>query len=61
MKKINLWIESQFNQYKRLWRIMKKPSMTEFKLISKVSGIGVLLLGLIGFSINILINFIKNF
>jgi protein translocase SEC61 complex gamma subunit len=42
----------------RVWRILKKPSGQEFKLISKVSAIGILALGLIGFIISLLIGFI---
>jgi protein transport protein SEC61 subunit gamma-like protein len=33
----------------RVFRIMKKPTMAEFKLVSKVSAIGILIIGLIGF------------
>lgn len=39
-------------QSMRVWRILKKPSGKEFKLISKVSAIGILALGLIGFIIS---------
>ena len=35
----------------RVWKILKKPSKDEFFMIAKVSGIGVLALGLIGFII----------
>jgi len=38
---------------------MKKPSMEEFKMISKVSAVGVLLLGLIGFLINLIVVLMK--
>lgn len=59
MANVKNWFKSQWTQYVRLWRIMKKPSLEEFKTISKVSAIGVLILGFIGFSINLLISFIK--
>ncbi len=59
MVKIKNWLSSQWTQYVRLWRIMKKPSMSEFKMIAKVSAVGVLLLGFLGFSINLIINLIK--
>ncbi len=42
---------------KRVWMIMKKPSMKEFELISKISAIGILLLGVIGFFFSILISY----
>lgn len=35
----------------RVWRILKKPSMEEFSTIAKVSALGVLLIGAIGFLI----------
>ena len=38
----------------RVWRILKKPSGYEFKTVSKVSAIGILALGLIGFIISII-------
>lgn len=59
MIKLKKWVESQSNQYLRLWRIMKKPSMDEFKMIAKVSAVGILLLGFLGFLINLIMSFIK--
>ncbi|MFH1376653.1 MAG: protein translocase SEC61 complex subunit gamma [Candidatus Woesearchaeota archaeon] len=41
-------------QCKRVLRITKKPSNEEFKIIVKVSGLGILLIGLVGFIIHIL-------
>ena len=40
---------------KRVWLVLKKPSRKEFEMVAKVSAIGVLLLGVIGFLISILI------
>ena len=37
----------------RVFRITKKPSKDEFKIIVKVSGIGILVIGFIGFVIKI--------
>ena len=42
-------------QSTRVWRILKKPSFAEFKLVSKISAIGILALGLIGFIVSIAI------
>ena len=50
------WIKNNFNQYKRVWRILKKPNMHEFKTIAKVSALGLLLIGAIGFVISVTIN-----
>jgi protein transport protein SEC61 subunit gamma-like protein len=38
-------------QYKRVWRLLKKPSKEEFLTISKVSAIGLLIIGALGFLI----------
>ena len=34
---------------KRVLQVTKKPNKTEFKTIVKVSGLGILIIGLIGF------------
>jgi len=34
---------------KRVWMVLKKPSKKEFQMIVKVSAIGILILGLLGF------------
>jgi len=44
-------IKSFVIQSKRVWHVLKKPSMLEFKTVSKVSAIGILILGAIGFII----------
>jgi len=38
---------------KRVFTITKKPSKEEFKIIVKVSGIGILIIGLLGFIIQV--------
>ena len=43
---------------KRVWKVTRKPSMNEFKIISKVSAIGILIIGLIGFLVSLLMIFI---
>jgi len=49
-----------YKQCKRVWMIMKKPSRKEFETISKVSAIGIALIGLLGFIISITMkSFIK--
>lgn len=50
--------KSFFLQCARVWRIMKKPTNEEFKNIAKVSAIGLLLIGLIGFLVAIVVNFV---
>jgi len=49
-------IQSFVLQCSRVWRIMRKPTSEEFKSISRVSAIGLLVIGLIGFLVAIVVN-----
>ncbi len=49
-------LKSFITQSIRVWKILKKPSSTEFKTVSKVSALGILALGLVGFLISIIMN-----
>ena len=40
---------------KRVWQILKKPTRKEFETISKVSAVGIMILGVLGFLISIII------
>jgi len=48
-------------QSKRVWHVLKKPSALEYKTVSKVSAIGILVLGAIGFIIADGIKLLKGF
>ena len=48
-------LKAFFSKSKRVWLVLKKPSRKEFEMIAKVSAIGVLLLGVIGFFVSILV------
>ena len=39
---------------KRVWQVTKKPSKDELTMIVKITGLGILVIGAIGFMINIL-------
>jgi len=39
---------------RRVWQVTKKPTKEELIIIVKVTGIGILVIGFIGFAINIL-------
>jgi len=41
-------------EYKRVLQVTKKPDRNEFLTVFKVSGIGILIIGAIGFAINML-------
>ena len=45
-------LKSSFIQYQRVWRILKRPTMEEFKTVSKVSAVGLLVIGALGFVIS---------
>jgi len=51
-------IKSFTAQSVRVWHLLRKPSNEEFKIVSKVSAIGLGLIGLIGFAITIIMSFI---
>jgi len=39
----------------RVWKIMRKPTSEEYKVISKVSILGLLVIGLLGFAISLVV------
>jgi protein transport protein SEC61 subunit gamma-like protein len=42
----------------RVWHLLRKPSLEEWKTVSKVSAIGMGVIGLLGFVITLLMKFI---
>lgn len=42
-------LKSFFIQSKRVWKLLKKPNKEEYRTIAKVSAIGILIIGAIGF------------
>ncbi|HTY43726.1 MAG TPA: protein translocase SEC61 complex subunit gamma [Patescibacteria group bacterium] len=40
-------------QCKRVWLILRKPTRKEFTTVAKVSALGILVLGLLGFLISL--------
>jgi protein transport protein SEC61 subunit gamma-like protein len=38
---------------KRVWMALKKPNRKEFEMVTKVSALGILLLGVLGFLVSI--------
>ncbi len=45
-------LKSFLAQCGRVWHILKKPTKEEFLMISKISALGILAIGLIGFLIS---------
>jgi len=48
-------LKAFFEKSKRVWLVLKKPSRKEFEMVAKVSAIGILILGALGFLISIII------
>jgi len=51
-------LKSFAKQCTRVWHLLKRPDKTEFTTIAKVSAIGLALVGVIGFAINLLMTFL---
>lgn len=47
-------------QSKRVWHVLRKPTGAEFKTVSKVSAIGILIIGAVGFIIADVIRIVGN-
>ncbi|MCA9477916.1 MAG: protein translocase SEC61 complex subunit gamma [Nanoarchaeota archaeon] len=52
-------LKSFYAECVRVFRITKKPTKEEYKAIVKVSGLGILLIGFIGFIIHVIDQLIK--
>jgi len=46
-------------EYKRIFLISRKPSLEDLIKISKVSAIGMIVIGLIGFIVQLIFSFMK--
>ena len=40
---------------KRVWLVMKKPTRREYNMVAKISAIGILALGIVGFVISMIV------
>lgn len=52
-------IKSFVLQSVRVWKILKKPTMEELTSIAKISALGILAIGAIGFAISSIIRMIS--
>ena len=55
MKILNSF-KSFVEKCKRVWMVLKKPTKQEFEQVAKVSAMGILVIGAIGFLISLIIN-----
>lgn len=51
-------LKSFILQSHRVWKVLKKPTMEEFKGIAKIAALGVLIIGVIGFLIADIMKFV---
>jgi len=49
--------KKKFREYYRVLSITRKPKMNEFQAVVKVTGLGMAVIGLIGFTIFIVVQF----
>jgi len=56
-----LWnrIKSFALQSKRVWHVLKKPSGVEYKTVAKVSAIGILIIGAVGFVLSDIVKLVE--
>jgi len=55
---IPLLLKLKLKEYRRVLKITKKPSTEEYKSIVKVTGLGIAVIGIIGFSIYMIVQLI---
>ena len=52
-------IKEKIQSYKRVLQITKKPDREEFRVIMKITSLGVIIIGLLGFLVSILYQLIR--
>ncbi len=52
--KIFTSLKSFYGKCKRVWMVLKKPTKDEFLKVAKVSAVGILIIGMIGFIISLI-------
>lgn len=48
-------VKSFLLKCKRVWHVLKKPTKQEFEQVSKISAIGIGIIGLFGFVISLIV------
>lgn len=51
MIKMLEWVRQTFKEWERVIKLSRKPSRSEFLMIAKITGLGMVVMGLIGFTI----------
>ena len=58
-KNYKMALRDTLQEYKRVFNLTKKPTWEELKTIIKVTGLGILVIGLIGFLVFMIMFYIK--
>ena len=53
MAKLLTLLNSFIAKCKRVWMVLKKPTREEFTKVAKVSAVGILIIGFLGFAISL--------
>ena len=53
--KLGIKTKSFMIQCKRVWNVLRKPSKQEFKMVAKISAIGILVIGALGFLLSLIL------
>lgn len=53
--------KAKFNEYKRVLKISSKPDREEFSMSAKVTGAGMLIIGIIGFVFYLISNLLPQY
>jgi len=61
IKKVRKGVKNRLREYKRVIKIAEKPDREEFEMSAKVTGIGILLIGLIGFIFYLTANLLPHY
>lgn len=48
-------LKAFYEKSKRVWLVLRKPTRKEFEMVTKVSALGILILGALGFLISIIL------
>jgi protein transport protein SEC61 subunit gamma-like protein len=51
-------VKKFLNSTKRIFTVSKKPNMSEYKIMSQVTGIGIIIIGIIAFIIMLIFQFV---
>ncbi|MFQ3307877.1 MAG: protein transport protein SEC61 subunit gamma-like protein [Candidatus Nanohaloarchaea archaeon] len=54
-------VKSRIREYQRVLKISEKPDREEFETSAKITGLGILLIGVIGFLFYLAANLIPNY